>query len=396
MTRSARNEHASGRLKKNGSDPVSAPKLSTGYLERRSLVVGATLPIFIDYRSGQERPHEPTVWRTSDEAIATIRLKGSLHEILGLGPGAVTVRATQGALECVETLHVVDPANVKSVGLELDDSATQAPNRFQLVAKAFYEHRCWQVITADAEIAWASSDESIARLAPSGVVLGQKDGDTRISIAFKGCSVHLDVHIENGVLATFTNPLFHESFVRVGFTTSIFPSFWATARNWRPRSGAVTLSAEPPGMVALANVRGDSDRWRWRGLRAGSATITVQLGTLRASKTIEVREPRNPRFGRIDVEAADDRSALDLLFIGQESSVHVDLQDDHGSIDNCHDIAWSSSAPEVLSVVRGEEGTATVTALSEGNVTLRVECKGLGVSQERALRVAEEPKIEWV
>jgi len=28
-------------------------------------------------------------------------------------------------------------------------------------------------------------------------------------------------------------------------------------------------------------------------------------------------------------------------------------------------------------------------------VILRVECKPLGVSQERALRVAEEPKIEW-
>ena len=35
-----------------GSVPISAPKLSTGYLERRSLVVGATLPIFIDYPSG--------------------------------------------------------------------------------------------------------------------------------------------------------------------------------------------------------------------------------------------------------------------------------------------------------------------------------------------------------
>ena len=353
------------------------------------------MPIFIDYPSGLKRPTEPPLWTTSDEAIATIRPKGSLHEIVGLRPGAVTVRATQGTHDCVETLHVVDPANVQSVALELDDPAAQAPNRFQLVAKAFYEHRCWQIITADAEIAWTSSDESVARLAPSGVVLGQRDADARISIAFKGCSTHLDVHIEDGVLATFSRPFFHESFARVGVTTSIFPSFWATARNWRPRSGAVTLSAKPAGMVEFANIRGESDQWRWRGLRAGSATITVQLGTLRARKTIDVRESKNPRFGRIGVEAADDRSDLDLLFIDQESAAYVSLEDDHGSIDDCHDIVWSSSAPEVLSVVRGEDGAVNVRARSVGDVTLRVECKPLGVSQERKLRVADMPKTEW-
>ena len=378
-----------------GSVPIPAPKLSTGYLERRSILVGATLPIFIDYPSGLKRPAEPALWTTSDESIAVIRPKGSLNEIVGLRPGAVTVRATQGPHDCTETLHVVDPANVQSVALELDDFAAQAPNRFQLVAKALYEHRCWQVITADAEVAWSSSDESVARLSPSGIVLGQKDGDARISIAFKGCSAHLDVHIEDGVLATFTNPLFHESFARVGVATSIFPSFWATARNWRPRSGAVTLSAEPAGMVELANVHGGSDQWTWRGLRVGSATITVRLGTLRGKKTIEIRESRNPRLGPIGVEAADDRSALDLLFIGQESAARVYLQDDHGLVDNCHDIAWSSSAPEILSLDPGEEGALNVKALAAGNVTLRVECKPLGVSRERALRVAEEPKVEW-
>jgi hypothetical protein len=34
-------------------------------------------------------------------------------------------------------------------------------------------------------------------------------------------------------------------------------------------------------------------------------------------------------------------------------------------------------------------------ALSAGEVTLRVECKPLGVSAERALRVAEPPQIEY-
>ena len=146
----------------------------------------------------------------------------------------------------------------------------------------------------------------------------------------------------------------------------------------------------------MVDVRGESDRWTWRGLRAGSATINVRLGTLRAGKAIEVREAKNPRFERIGVEAADDRSNLDMLFIGQESAASVYFRDDHGMIDNCHDIAWSSSAPEVLSLAPGEEGALKVKALAEGNVILRVECKPLAVSRERALRVAEEPHIEWI
>jgi hypothetical protein len=355
-------------------------------------VVGATLPIFVDYPSGQKAPAEPIRWTMNDGSLATIRPKGHSHEIVGLRPGTVKVRATQGPHECIETLHVVDPEVVESVGLELDDANAQAPNRFQLVAKAFYAYRCWQVITADAALAWSSSDESIARLAPSGVVLGQKDGDARISIAFKGRSAHLDVHIENGVLATLSENPFHESFARVHVTTSIFLFFWATVRDWRPRAGAATLSAEPRGMVELAQV---GDTWTIRGLRAGTAVVTVRLGTLRAKKTIDVREPRNPRFGPITVEAADDRSSLNLLFIDQESAAYVSLTDDHGSIDNCHDITWSSSAPEVLSVLAGKEGSANVKALAVGNVILKVECKALGVSQERALRVAEQPNIEW-
>jgi len=355
-------------------------------------VVGATLPIFISYPSAQKHPADPVVWTISDEAVATIRPKGSLHEIVGLRPGAVTVRATQGGHDCVDTLHVVDPAEVRSIGLDIEQNNALPSNQFQLGAKAFYEHQCWQVITSDPDLAWSSSDESVARLAPSGVVLGQRDGDARISIAFKGCSAHLDVHIEDGVLAIFGEDVVSESFARVGVTTSVHPSFWATVRTWRPRPGAVALSAEPPGIVELTAV--EDGRWTWRGLRTGTPTVTVRLGTLGAKRTIEVREPSNPSFGPIGVEVADDRSRLDLLFIGQESGVYVDLRDDHGSIYDCQDIAWSSSAPEVLSVTGSKEGVK-VKALSAGNATLRVECKPLRVNQERKLRVAEEPHIEW-
>lgn len=359
-------------------------------------MAGAALPIFISYPVGQKYPTDPVVWAISDESVATIRPEGFLHEIVGLRPGMVTVRATQGIHDCVETLHVVDPAIVERVALDVaGDGNAHAPNRFQLVATAYHEHRCWRAITTDADVAWSSSDESIARLAPSGVVLGQRDGDARISIAFKGHSAHLDVHIEDGVLAIFSEGLLYDSFARVGVTTTVFPCFWATVRNWRPRSGAVTLSAEPSGIVELAHVGGDSDRWTLRGLRAGNVKITVRLGTLQARKALEVRESRNPRFGRISVEAADDRSALNLLFIDQESAAFVGLEDDHGSIHHCHDIVWSSSAPEVLAVTPGNEGDVNVKALAAGNVTLRVECKPLGVSQERKLQVAERPHIEW-
>jgi hypothetical protein len=86
---------------------------------------------------------------------------------------------------------------------------------------------------------------------------------------------------------------------------------------------------------------------------------------------------------------------LNLLFIDQESAAYVHLQDDGGTIDNCQDIVWSSSAPEVLSILDSKEGTANVKALAEGNVTVRAECKPLGLTQERALRVAERPHIEW-
>ena len=372
-----------------------APKLSTGYLDRRSLVVGATLPIFIDYPPGQKRPAGPVAWTISDETVAMIRPEGSLHEIVGLRPGTVTVRARQGIHDCVETLHVVDPSIVERVSLDLGRDGAHAPNRFQLAATAFHAHRCWREITSDPEVAWSSSDESIARLSPSGVVLGQKDGDATVSIAFRGRSAHLDVHIEDGVLAIFSEGLFDCSFVRLGVTTSILPIFWATVRTWRPRPGAATLSAEPAGIVELAYGGSDSDEWTVRGLRVGAATITVRLGTLHAKRTIEVRESRNPRFDPIRVEAADDRSGLNLMFIDQESAAYLHLEDDGGSIYHCRDVVWSSSAPEILSITSSTEGTAKVKALSAGDVTLRVECKPLGVSQERPLRVAEEPHIEW-
>jgi hypothetical protein len=375
----------------------NAPKLSTGYLDRRSLVVGATLPIFISYPPGQKYPTEPVAWTISDESVATIRPQGALHEIAGLRPGTVTVRATQGIHDCIDTLHVVDPSAVKRVELRLeDDIKAHAPNRFQLVATAFYEHNCWHVITSDAGVAWSSSDESVAQISPSGAVLGQRDGDARVSIAFKGSSSHLDAHIENGVLAAFSQGLFiSDAFLRVGVTTSIFPYFDATVRDWRPRSGALTLAAEPPGIVELAHASGDRDSWTLRGLRVGFATITVRLGTLDARKTIEVREARNPRFDEIRVEAADDRSGANLLFIDQESAAHVYLRDDGGMIDNCHEIVWSTSAPEVLSIVDSKHGVANVKGVAAGNVILRAECKPLGVRQERPLRVAEEPHIEW-
>ena len=83
------------------------------------------------------------------------------------------------------------------------------------------------------------------------------------------------------------------------------------------------------------------------------------------------------------------------MFVGQQSAAYVYLKNERGLPDFSHNLEWSSTAPEILSIARSEDGRVTVNALATGNATLRVECKELGLSQERTLRIAEEPHIEW-
>ena len=128
-------------------------------------------------------------WRSTDTKVATVTDAGLVK---GVAVGTAKIKVTVGSTSALCTVNVIQP--VTSISLNRTSLTMDALNTYQLTATAY------PTTAVSRDIAWSSSDSSIASVDEKGLVTAHKKGTATIKATAKDGS-----NISNSCKVTVSN-----------------------------------------------------------------------------------------------------------------------------------------------------------------------------------------------
>ena len=128
-------------------------------------------------------------WRSTDTKVATVTDAGLVK---GVAVGTAKIKVTVGSTSALCTVNVIQP--VTSISLNKTSLTMDALNTYQLTATAY------PTTAVSRDIAWSSSDSSIASVDEKGLVTAHKKGTATIKATAKDGS-----NISNSCKVTVSN-----------------------------------------------------------------------------------------------------------------------------------------------------------------------------------------------
>ena len=213
-------------------------------------------------------------WQSSDITVATVSGGGMLHS---LKAGTVTVTATMnsvsGTAGVTVSSAVLATINVGAPNPSLASGATE-----QLTATAVYSDGSTQSVTS--QVAWQSSDATVASVAASGMLTALKTGNVTVSATWNSVSGTAGVSVTAPSLSSITvTPLVFsiasgqaKQLSALGTYSDGTSQDVTSQATWSSSTAAATVDSS--GLVT--------------GSSAGSSTITATIGTKNGSAVATV------------------------------------------------------------------------------------------------------------
>ena len=330
----------------------------------KRMEAGDTTRLLVNGTPGNATYHAATdfTWESSDEKVATVDKSGN---VAAVGYGAATITATshnglQATCEIIVTVSV-DEIEISLVDAE-EAIAEVGGDALQLRAVAYDLNGSSENVAQS--FSWASSNNTVATVKEgedgTATVTGLKPGTATITATAKDGS---------GVRATFQ-------------VTVVAPVQDFTV----PDKAQVVIGEKStlPLTVTPANAtEGARDDFSWEsddksivtvdgtgivtGVALGTATITVTSHNgIQKQCEVTVTNPTNAvTITPVDPEKTD-------VIVGKADLVlqAVAYGKDGSTTDVAQSFTWTSSNAAIATVKAGEDGTATVTGLKAGTVTI--------------------------
>ncbi len=272
-------------------------------------------------------------WGSSDVSVATV----ADGRVTAKKSGTAIITAKSGS--CIAECTVTISVDVESVTLDKTTLSLAVGETTQLTATVKPDD------TTDKNVAWASSDESVATVA-DGRVTAKKSGEATITAksgsCIAECKVTITVSTETVTLDKTTLSL------AIGETATLVATVKpddATDKNvsW-------TSSDESIAKVDNGNVT---------AIKAGKANIVANCGGKTAECAVTVTVPT----GSVTL----DKTTLSLA-VGETAQLTATVKPDDATDKN---VMWTSSNESVAKVDNGK-----VTAVMSGNATITAKCGG--------------------
>lgn len=252
----------------------------------------------IDHR-GQPMSVGLVSWASSDPTVATITSDGM---ILARKEGATTITATVGLVTSSKTLTVLapppGPLPVVTIAVTPLTSTLGAGQSEQLTA-TLRDFAGTSLTGRD--VSWTSSDDSIALVSSTGIVIARREGTVVIEAASEGkrsgAVITVKAPVDSNVLVTIAAPLNGSA-----FADSV--RMYVTVRSLQPVDSVVAVMAGksyPLSRVIVTNISGTVEQETWQAaLDATSApfgplsiavTATDALGRRALAVVSVVRNP---------------------------------------------------------------------------------------------------------
>lgn len=344
---------------------VSTPVASVSVLPgNKALVVDETFQFTAETRDadGNVLVGRMVAWSSNNEEVATVTATGLVTAHVPGGaiitataegksaPGSVTVKTPS------PTSIVVTPAQVL-----LDEGLTA-----QLTAQVLDE--IGRPMPSNL-ILFSSSDSTIARVSPSGLVTALRPGKATISATSSGKTGTADLTVAAAaVRSVVVSPPFPA--ITVGqLVTMTAQAFGSSGQLLSGRSIAWSSSSPAIADVSTSGVV--------TGVSLGSAVIVASIDSVLGSTNVSVVP--------VPVATVTVAPSTSSIMVGQTAQLTATLKDAAGNTLTGRRITWATSQASVAAVdstgvVTGvSAGTATISATSENQVGTATVTVGAGV-----------------
>lgn len=315
-------------------NPPSPNILVGGTLQLSSVTLG---------ESGDVLAGRAVFWQTSNPLVATIDNFGLLT---GLAAGVTTITATSETRNASVGVTVL-PVPVSSVQISPATDTVVVGQTTQLTA---VPRDSIGAPLTDRPVTWSSSNQSIASVSASGLVVGAQAGTVTITSSSEGKSgTSKIVVLARPVGAVIVSPA--QVSINAGQTLKL--TVLITDNN------GTLLSGRPiqykSGNTSIATVAADGTV---TGVNEGSTTITVTSEGKTGTADVDVAASPIATV-RINAPVSE-------MAIGATQKLTVTLLDASGTTLPARPIAWRSGATSVATIATD----GTVTALSAGTVII--------------------------
>jgi len=298
-------------------------------------------------------------WASSNTATATIASTGIAT---GVGAGTTTISATQGSVSGSTTLAVTNPALVQITVTPVNPNLAVGLDRL-FAAEGIFSDGSKQDLSA--QVAWASSDPTVASISPAGLATGLAVGTSTVRAtagSISGTSA-LTVTPASLVSISLDPPA---PFLPLGTRQQMTATGVFSDRTTQDITAQVTWSSSAPAVVA---VDGTGLVTTPSGGSPGTAVLTASRGSITGTTVVTVTQPVLSSidvFGDTPIIVGTVGSYTATAFYSDGSFADVTAQ-----------ATWTSSSPTVATVDNMPAAAGTVTAVGAGTATLTAVFSGV-------------------
>lgn len=319
--------------------PVTKLKVTA---EAKSLYVGETLPLNVDYTPDTASIQEVN-WTSGSEKIATVDANGV---VTGKGKGQVTLKATAAdGSGRYATYQVTVKQQPESISLK-ESSLVINVGRYKTLSATVLPQN-----TNDKSVVWSSSDERIATVNKQGRVTGVAPGMCTVTCRSKDfANVYATATVE--IRQPVTKVAFADTEVSFNVNDTC-QLFWQTSPA-NATNPAVTFKTNNAKIATV------DENGLVTGLKRGSCTITVTAADGSGKKDAIKVNVLQPVMG-VHMEN-------DTLRVGVDESYTARAVLEPSDASNTR-MSWTS-ADTSIATVRGSKNKPTITGQRWGTTTI--------------------------
>jgi len=306
-------------------------------------------------------------WTSGTAAVATINANGITGLAKALSPGTSTISARSGKIVSTAILTVTaSKVTLTSIVITPEDAVLSLGTHQQFTATGMLSDGSAQDITAS--VTWASSNRSVMSIAPGGLATALAVGSVAISASSGSVTGSTTASVQSAALSFISIRPANRKIAQ--FTSQQFQAIATYADgSTRNVTGKVAWASSDP-IVAKISSKGLA-----KALTPGTTTITVILGSMSASTTLQVT---NATIVSIAVTPAGRTIATGTRL----SFVATGLFSDNTTQVITKDCMWASDNHAVATLRAGSMATAV------GPGTANISATFTGVTASAPLHVS--------
>jgi uncharacterized protein YjdB len=284
-------------------------------------------------------------WKSSDTTMGVMNSAGVMT---GVKAGSVTVSATQGTITGSMAVTVTQVSLVSiSIG---GNGSLSAGASEQLSAQGSYTDSSTQTLTS--QVAWKSSDTSIATVSSNGILTALKAGTVSITATMGSVTANASVTVTSPVLTS----------INVGTPSPSLASGGTeqlTATGVYSDASTQSLTAQVIWSTSDQTVASVSGAGFLTAFKAGSVTVTATLGSVSGTGHVTVTAP--------SLSSITITPAVFSIASGQSKQLSaLGVYSDGSSQDVTSQVTWNSLSTAYATV----DSSGLVTGVSAGSSTI--------------------------